>query len=671
MSIKAAKKLLIILLCIIFVTGLFACMLQTSTFSIKTIELKNATNTGFVIDENGNPTDLVVDGKIPDGMLFIPKTATPENPAPGICLTHGYLNNWQFQLQNAIELARRGFVVAVISQQGHGNNNNEENWPGGMMPWTKNGGIYDGAKYVYNLDCVDKSLGVGISGHSMGAEATDTAMIADGGRCEEFAAIPTNNYTTEGANLGIISAGIMQGFDPVEAVTPGGFIDFTLWNENVNVGLLKGSDDEFFYINTFPDGTPSRCRDYLQSVHAAMFTKTGYTEGDNSSVNVGNGVYYVEGKETAVTEGTAIGEPFRVIYEDAKETHPLNHFSRKGAANMVKFFYAAYGTPNGAKYIPSNSQVWWIKEALTTIALVAFFALVFPLSTLLLEIPFFADLKHTVDDKALQPLKGRKAISYFICAILCAIFAGCTFVPLYNAAGLYFPTNVVYPEDTTNPVIFWASCVGLFTLAVITVSYLINRAITLKKGEKEANPFAACVMPGGLAAFLKTILLALLTVVLMYVVLYINWGIFHTDFRVWSLDVKTFDIAMFLPIFVRYLPLFAIFYCINAFANSTYRVSNLPEWASILINALFNVAGVVGVIWVNYAKFMATGWTPIQMLCLIVIFPLVVILPTITVISRILYKKTGNIWYGAFVNTMIVTMMTVVNTAASYLYQIV
>lgn len=58
----------------------------------------------------------------------------------------------------------------------------------------------------------------------------------------------------------------------------------------------------------------------------------------------------------------------------------------------------------------------------------------------------------------------------------------------------------------------------------------------------------------------------------------------------------------------------------------------------------------------------------VAFLKVIVVFPLVAILPIFTVLSRILYKKTGNIWYGAFVNTMLITVITCVNTAGSFAY---
>ena len=96
---KKAKIALVIILAVMLLSSFLASLVQTSGFSVKTVELKNATNTGFVYDENGQPTEVAVNGEVVSGMLFIPSNASAVNPVPGICLTHGYLNNWQFQLQ--------------------------------------------------------------------------------------------------------------------------------------------------------------------------------------------------------------------------------------------------------------------------------------------------------------------------------------------------------------------------------------------------------------------------------------------------------------------------------------------------------------------------------------------------------------------------------------------
>ena len=44
------------------------------------------------------------------------------------------------------------------------------------------------------------------------------------------------------------------------------------------------------------------------------------------------------------------------------------------------------------------------------------------------------------------------------------------------------------------------------------------------------------------------------------------------------------------------------------------------------------------------------------------------ILAVATLISRRMTAKTGNMWLGAFINTMLFTIITCANTAASFSY---
>lgn len=52
--------------------------------------------------------------------LYTPKTATAENPAPGVLLLHGYQNDHETCAAYAIELARRSAVVLCLDEYGHG-----------------------------------------------------------------------------------------------------------------------------------------------------------------------------------------------------------------------------------------------------------------------------------------------------------------------------------------------------------------------------------------------------------------------------------------------------------------------------------------------------------------------------------------------------------------------
>lgn len=648
---KVAVIFLIVCLVVIFLSSFAASAVQTDGWSVEVTDLRDAENTGTkVITTADGEEEVDIDGKVVSGILFKPEKASAENPLPAIVLTHGYLNNREMQLQNAIELARRGFVVITVDREGHGNYENT----GDTNAMMATSGMYDSVKYLYNLDYVDKTK-IGISGHSMGGMTTAATLLQD--------------YTS-GYNL--IAAGLMQAWS-----------SFMGAGANVDVGFLKAHDDEFFFTTNENGGTISR--EWLGTEQAKNFVGIGGTEGA-----VQNGAIYVDGQIVEPAGGQAADGAFRVIYE-IPGVHPQNHCSVDGAEAVVNFFYTSFGTPNGYEYLAETSQTWWVKEMFSFIGLIAFFALLFPLVSLLLTTPFFRSLavgkQEVAENGELvwvgnapvepKPLKGvRKNLTYWLGAIGIMLFSGFVIKDICTEYGdKWFPNTQLYPQDTTNWVAMWAVVVALFSLAVILFFWVFNRiANRVKYGEQGAlydeNPFAAGRIPTGLKGLAKTFLLAMVTVFIMFLIAFVNWSCWTVDFRIWTLAVKVFDVGVMLPTMVRYAVFFGIFFTVSALFNENYRAKNLPEWASILINIFFNVFGVLLVVAIQYGEFNSTGvlWQPEMALGYIVLIPMIPILAIATVISRRMTAKTGNMWLGAFINTMLFTIITCANTASSFAY---
>ena len=661
---KVAVIFLIVCILVIFLSSFIASAIQSNGWSIEVTDLRDAENEGTAISLTGEETKI--NGKVVSGILFKPGDATADNPLPAVVLTHGYLNNREMQLQNAIELARRGFVVLTVDREGHGNYENSDEQSALMAT----SGLYDSVKYLYNMDYVDKDK-IGISGHSMGGMTTALTLSQD-------------------MQLGLVSAGLIQAWST-----------FMGAGADVDVGMLKAQDDEFFFTtNEGEDGTISR--EYLSTQAAKTFIGNTELEGD-----VVSGAIYVNGQAVETTGGQETEGAFRVVYE-ISGVHPQNHCSVEGANAVVNFFYNAFGTPNGYEYISEGNQVWWVKEAFSLIGMIGFFALIFPLVSLLLTTPVFRSLRvakqQVVEETVVvtdetgaeqtmvcqklvwdganiplqpKPLKGvQKNISYWLAAIGIMLFSGFSIHSICTEYGSkWFPNTQLYPQDTTNWVAMWAVCSALFSLAVILFFWLANTVVNkIRYGdnylEYQENPFAAGKIATGLGGLLKTFVLALLVLGILMAVLYTNWAIWTVDFRIWTLAVKVFDMGVLLPTIVRYGVFFGIFFIVSALFNETYRASNIPEWASTLINVFFNFFGVLLVIAIQYGEFTSTGvmWQPDMALGYIVLFPMVPILAIATVISRRMTAKTGNMWLGAFINTLLFTLITCSNTASSFAY---
>ena len=659
----------------ILVSSIFGSLIQSKGGTIKVSDLRDETNSGAYYDAKGQAVEgVTIKGTVKSGILYMPKDASEDHKLPAIVLTHGYLNNRELQLPNAVELARRGFIVLTVDREGHGNYENEQNTNALMAT----NGLYDSVKYIYNLPEVDRSR-IGISGHSMGGYTTAMTLYTDsvyaamaGGADALLAA------QKKGTNLGLVSAGLMQGWDT-----------YIFSDPTVDVGILKAKDDEFFFQSKDANGEATICRQYLQSQDAAKFVGLAWTQ--ETGINVEDTKVYVGGKVVETNQGTAVDGAFRVVYE-ADEIHPLNHFSTESTGYVVDFFYNAFGTPDGHKYIKSTNQVWVLKEIMATIGWAGIIFMVFPLVTLLLDLPFFSELKlrrkesedgrivyeeinAEEEGKGTSELKGlRKHLSFWIPAVACTLFSGFSISPIQQWASKIFEKTSLFPQDTTGWVAIWAICCGLFAMTVILLTNGVNRIINHYVYKEEAHLHNESVLDvvnvGSVGRLVKSACLGILVVIAMYAVLFANWAIFKTDFRFWTFAMKVFEVDVMLPTILRYAALFGIFYFCNAIGNTTYRVKNLPEWASIAINAAFNFAGILLVFIIQYGKFCTTGvmWKPEMNLSYIVLFPIIPVLICATIISRILYKKTGNIWLGVVINTLLWTAVTVSGTAASLGY---
>src|ERR1700745_1700327 len=271
-------------------------------------------------------------GNVMSALLYIPKNATAQTPAPGILAVHGYINSRETQDGFAIEFARRGYVVLALDKTGHGYSD---------PPAFANGfGGPDGLAHLRSLDFVDKN-NIGLEGHSMGGW---TVLAA--------ASTTPNDYKSmvlEGSSTGKPFAG--EGS--------------TTWPRNV--ALVYAQYEEF------PDlmWGVERARDVTQSPKLwALFGTQGPVEP---------GKVYGD-----IALGTA-----RVLYTPAT-THPDEHISRQAIGYSLDWFAK---TLQGGTPPPSDDQIWLRKEIGTLVALVGFVALLLGVFDGLLDAPVFSRLQ--------------------------------------------------------------------------------------------------------------------------------------------------------------------------------------------------------------------------------------------------------------------------------------
>ena len=629
---KWAVKMMCICLVLVLISCAGASLLQTSGGKVQ-------------VRYFSIPTD---NGKWISGTLFKPIAASAENPVPLVITSHGYLNNNEMQDITGIELSRRGIAVIAMDAYYHGDSSasqygyNDSSAVEGM-------GMIPLVEYAYTmLDYVDKDR-IGITGHSMGGGITwnvaryygrlyqaalDEAMLPESDGGEEI---------TEAEQAAADAVNKVAAAFPVSQIRAS--TEEAMSEIYCNFGANFGFYDEGAYRCKNGDG------DLHDAPEAMILINSVLPDGEKLTETVEIGKMY----------GDASNGTLRVVY-NPHEIHPWQHFSPKSAGYMVEFFTTAFQMNNP---IPTSNQTWRMKEMFNLIGLVASFLLIIPFAILMLDLPLFAGLKQPVPP-ALPALTDKKSKAIFWGSwVLSWVISWLSFIPIGKLDQYIFPevTNRAashwFPQPTTNFIMLWAVFNGLVGLLLFYLTYRFH-------GKKNGVSPEMWGIKISLIDFLKTLLLAVCIFAAFYGLVAFADYFFLTDYRIWTLDIRAFQVDK-LKIALQYWPLFFIFYAANSISiNSGSRVSGQKESFNIFILALGNSLGVIILNLIQYGTVFTTGvphWQA-DWLRPLVIVPLIVQLFVAAYISRGLFKQTGKVWLGAMVNTLIIVMMGVANTAS-------
>lgn len=716
---RQKRSLIMLAICValILIATIFGSMIQTAGWKYTTEDLRNATNKGTIslvaVDDGATEAkDYTVNGKVLSGILFRPKNAEPGS-RPAVVFSHGLYNNREMQLQNAIELVRRGYVVLVIDQHNHGHNTS------GTSSFFDSTHL-DAAKYLYNLPEVDKAR-VGVSGHSMGGMSTSNVLSKDG---RKAGSQKEENFKA-GNNMGIVSAYLLQAANAPTSVAP----------NVIAVGVLKGNADEFFFNSTLKEATyvaknrgtvteanyangkfylkkggeyvlqtaDDRFRPtaqyyelttsantawYLQSKQAFTFTR-GFAPTAADDWATVNGGIYANGQLLAQPDGRKLvsvankgmqlastANSLRVVYE-AKETHPMNHCSTKSAAHMIDFFYNAFGNVDGISYKAPTNQTWWIKEAFAGIGIIALFAMLLPIIDLLLQTRLFASLKGEPSEAPILLTRPRKHVSYWLGGLLTTIFGAISFHNLVAEENWYSKLGLNKLLDNAaegfiyvnvGKMAAWGMMCAVFAIVVTGLIWLVNHIINvIKYGDDFAahdeRPFEGFKIRSW-GNILKTIGLAAILVAIFYGTVTLIWNTTRVQMQVWVFGPRVFNFERIASM-VKYIPFFAIYYLVMAALAQGYRVKDLPEWATIAINVVFNVAGFMIIVWYANSYFINNGAMihTSNNMHYIHAFPMIPSIAIATVMARRIYVRTGNAWLAGLVNASLMTIIACANTS--------
>lgn len=658
----------------IFLFSFAAMCFETSGFSVSvsdftlTREMTLSYNEGKIHGKQyviGEETD--VDGNVSIGSyavtMYVPNTATEENPAPVVFVLPGFTRTKATMAQYCIELSRRGAVVFTLD-------------PGAQGSTTANStaganGVEYLVQYVYNnsddFKFCDKNR-FGAIGHSAGG----------------------GNVITLAADM----AGDSYQNSIIKAVYNSGYIKISAANKfaklNCNAAMSYAYYDEgAFRYQTDTTAVEVISKRFINEVAGSAETYDT-VEWDKDYGDMTNGTY-------------------RVVHRELIN-HCFEMYDALSIANTIDFFNRSLAMGSG---LSNDSQIWFGKEFFNGLSLAAAFTFILALCGVLMNTPFFATLKNGGKAKAaegagaevaavqteVQPLVtpvsnsiAHKVILWST-MILTAIIACLDYIPLANLSIEVFPVSnlasvftYVFPARMINAILLWAlinGAIGLVIFFATTALENLYEYIVFKaKGTTphyDWSKFEAIKIRGNgwknvLFNMLKTLLLPVIFFGSFYFLVQLTYWCFHQDFRFMLVSAAPLNARMFVSM-LEYAPIIFVFYISNSIrVNCSIGREGWKEWKVMLVGALANSLGLAFILLINYVCYFVTGtpyygyWGNNNEVWLFVnmVFGLVVMMFLLPIFNRIFYKQTGNVWVGAITCCLIFIMMTI-SASVSYI----
>ena len=601
------NKNLISLATLILIFSFFASLILTSfgTVEVKSLRL-NTQNNQFIIYD-----------------LYKPKSASAENKAPFIAVIPGFQRSKEALSNIAIELSRRGYVVALIDPYAQGLSSSSLST---RAATTEGYGMFSLVEHVYAgaFDFVDINK-IGATGHSMGGNAAIRGA-------DYFGKQAIKNNTKSILNSVYVSGYVLTLRDSILKDSRSNMgISYALYDEGAFRNELKGWDAADMQI----------APESLRTVNYVL-------KKDEKIKIVELGKYY----------GQVENQTSRVIFNEPV-LHPFQPYNFEATSNQLDYFEKVFGAPNK---IDTNNQIWHWKELLTLINMVLALLMLIPIAKLFLNLEIFRSINKEVPDALpRQSKKGR--LIFWSVFFLSAAVACISFIPMVEVAKIFFEDAAnrkltwYFPQRMNNSVMLWAAFNGIIGILIFLFSYETfgkNHGV-----KKDSWGLKINIMD-----LIKTFVLSLIIFSTFYLFLYLNYVLFHVDYRFWFMGVRIFQPEMLL-VLMMYFPLFFIFFFSNSLrVNGAMRFKDQPEWLSILIACFANSLGLIFIIIIQYVTYFETGtvfWTDnwLSVNLLFGIVPMMFILP---IFNRAFFKITGRSYLGPLVTCLVFIMILSTNT---------
>ena len=556
--------------------------------------------------------------------LYKPSSASKENKAPFIVVVPGFQRSKEALSNIAIELSRRGNVVALIDPYAQGMSSSSLSRRAATTEGYGMFALIDTVSKGNLFDFIDTDK-MASTGHSMGGNAAIRGANYFGRE-----AIRENKKSK--LHSVYVSGYVLTLTEKVlEDVRSNVGVSYALYDEGAFRNELQGWDA----------GNMKIAPEALRTVNSIL--------DENQKLDV----IELEKFYGEIDKNTA-----RVIYNE-RLLHPFQPYNNIATANQLIYFDKVF---NSDVKLDPYDQIWQWKELFTLLSMITSLIMLIPLTRFLLKLNFFSELVKEVPKPL--PVQNRKGkVVFWSIFIIGATVACLTFIPMVDIAKIIFQKasnrelTWFFPQRMNNSVMLWATFNGIFGAILFFGSYhLFGRKAGIKKdswGIKITN-----------IEIVKTFLLGLLVFLIYYGTLNVIHFIFHVDYRFWFMGVRIFQPQMLL-VLAMYFPFFFVFFLSNSLrVNGAMRFENQPEWISRLVAGLANSSGLIMIIVIQYFVFLYSGsvfWTT-NWLSVNLLFGIVPMMFFLPYFNRVFFEMTGRIYLGPVITCLIFIMILSTNT---------
>jgi len=353
----------------------------------------------------------------------------------------------------------------------------------------------------------------------------------------------------------------------------------------------------------------------------------------------------------SVADGSA-----RILYQPYEE-HAGSTDSPAAIGNAISWMQTAL---KGGAALPPSDQIWGWKLFGTAVALFGALLFLFPMGALLLQTQHFHSLVESVPE-----YKGFKGIGWWIGALITTAVGPLLYVwawqnEFFNAI---IPANTLWPQNFTNIYMLWSIAVGIIAIALILLNHFV---FTRKQGANADNyglTWEGKKIDWGM--IWKSLQLAALILVPLYILLAFINSVLFVDFRAWVVALMPMNGVRF-QAFLGYLVPFAIYFVPQGILFAAFlRVNNgkASIGREMVVNAVMLTLGAFVWLLIMYLPLMAGGTQIIASGPLgptvsglggIYYIPLLVLWPLVACLYTYFFRKTGRVYTGIFLVTLFI-----------------